>query len=690
MQLDKRHLTGLRGAVFYDPWHKHDRRHAEWILAKAPGLQRVSCPASNHRTIKVFTESGRSSVLLHSIQVAATGADQLVVYKSIYRESRRTSATYLLGMSSILRRKSKHSRAHWSIRYDLEACRTANDLAAQLRIASHFVAAGDTLQADEWIGKAEQHPKKQSSLAPLARLHEKRGRIDEAIAHYHIHCGRYLGDIDSVCRLATLLANGDHVQQAIAVLSKANVRLSPTLTSATLVRYARLKSRLQGAVEALAVLQQHEERFGEAPEFQRELEAQKNKVAKAAIGNVPLCAGQPVVQVISKRSAVTNDPTLVFKVPSGHFFLQNDSCDVMGQHQRKVVFSDAVIAHWQHLLAERGRWLGQKNIPYYFLIAPDKQTVYWDELAKDVPDYRNALKIFEGPFENVSVIDPSQALIEARSGGDVYPHTDSHWDARGAYVAYCALMQAIKGEDVTLLAPGTHFQWMPHDSAGDLGCKLSPPVVSAHYRLRRQAMHAKAVFDNGMPANGRMRLWINPAAVGKCLFFGDSFSYPIAQYLAEHFGLLLHVHGTHFDANLVSEFEPDQVVSEVTERFMVSAPMIEDHEPTELIYLRKMKRGDVAPEQIRQMRLTPRLDGLAAAACAPLYRRDQLILGAYCDRNVPPADYGTLDFSRAADVLAVAAHAQIARQVLPLAWQQCANDLNAVARDIVAGIGPRQ
>lgn len=266
MRIRKTHLTGLKGAIFFDPYHGQDRIHANQICVFNPKLQAVRCNGSNHRTIRVFTESGNSAELIRTFLSAASGA--IVSYQSLYRASRRRSASYLLGMSAIIRKKSKHKRASWVIQYDLLACSYVDDVAAQIRITSHYLALQDHNQADSWIAKVEQNKRKKQHLPTIARLYEKRGDLEKALITYSEHCTLHRTDVDSWCRLSALLLKAGRVKAAVETLSKINLGAAQ-LDVGILTRYAKLKARLEMPTEALSVLKAYEQRFGQDAEYRK-------------------------------------------------------------------------------------------------------------------------------------------------------------------------------------------------------------------------------------------------------------------------------------------------------------------------------------------------------------------------------------------------------------------------------------
>jgi hypothetical protein len=159
------------------------------------------------------------------------------------------------------------------------------------------------------------------------------------------------------------------------------------------------------------------------------------------------------------------------------------------------------------------------------------------------------------------------------------------------------------------LREGVDFTYQDSLAVGDLGNKFPERRTSVHRRLKRTSMSSRLIYRNGAGATGSIALYRKPGCETTGILFADSFGHRLVEFVAEHFGTLVHVHGTHFDAELVRLLQPSTVISEVTERFMAMLPMLEDEIPTELLFMGKIATGRMNPNE-------------TAGTRKPLNRRD--------------------------------------------------------------------
>lgn len=333
----------------------------------------------------------------------------------------------------------------------------------------------------------------------------------------------------------------------------------------------------------------------------------------------------------SAKSPRRNAPDLVFIDPTGNCFLQNDSNRVMEQHRGERPFAPEVVATWRDMLTARAAAMRAAGIEYLFLLGPDKQSVFWPSLGNGVPDHRNVLAILNDGLEGVTWVDPTERLIAATAAHAIYPQTDSHWDMRGAFIAYQALIERSPRHRGSMLREGTDFEYIVKETAGDLGNKLPVPRLAPGIRIKRLRFRAREIYRSGVLTNGGIAVFQKPGGTpGRVgMLFGDSYSHNVSFYLAEHFNLFIHVRGTHFDAELVRRIAPDMVISEATERFMSLPPLLLDDQPTELVVIRKLQTGEIRERDL-QMRRMPlktieKWPPLPPAVADALIRHDALV-----------------------------------------------------------------
>jgi hypothetical protein len=182
------------------------------------------------------------------------------------------------------------------------------------------------------------------------------------------------------------------------------------------------------------------------------------------------------------------------------------------------------------------------------------------------------------------LVYPLEELVEEKEHS-VYPKTSSYWSDLGAFVAYRALMEELRRELPVRVLALEDLEESEELRPGDLGNKMEPVERSRVVRLTAREPRARLAFDNGIRNNGRrVEFEGDPSDKLSCMVFGDSFTPRVLPFLAESFRRLVFAHIPTLDHRLVERERPDVVVTVITERFMIRAPIdvpsktLEEHE----------------------------------------------------------------------------------------------------------------
>ena len=271
----------------------------------------------------------------------------------------------------------------------------------------------------------------------------------------------------------------------------------------------------------------------------------------------------------------------------GHLFIAGDTNFVNQQHDGSFVIADSDRAAWLTILSERKKILLERySASFLFILAPDKQTIY-RHLLPERYCIRQAAFLTNAP----DTLDVAPLLANLARRIDLYPQTDSHWHHLGSYIT-AELVMARLGKSL----PALPVEWVEQSYMGDLGHKRQPTERSTRLVAKFNSS-SSLIYDNGIPNNGRIRIWSKPRSLAtgtqrRLLFFGDSFSYDLVHFLKEAFDVLVHVHAFAIDFRLVDAFRPQHVLCEITERFVVRLPKPGDGEPLTDLWADKVKRQD--------------------------------------------------------------------------------------------------
>jgi alginate O-acetyltransferase complex protein AlgJ len=261
---------------------------------------------------------------------------------------------------------------------------------------------------------------------------------------------------------------------------------------------------------------------------------------------------------------------------------------IMEQHTGADIFTPTELEHWVRLMEAYRDWLAARNIAFYILIAPEKNTIY----PEKVPDYpRSAITRIDQLAErlrnsNLEFIDPREQLFESKAAGEtIYFAGDTHWTERGAFVAYRMLMDEVR-KSFPSVAPLTISNFDISYSApptADLAVHLHLEK-DLHYFIERLTpkwrLHQTAPQTTTYRPGWGWRITENKNDLynqPRLLVFGDSFTdYVLGPHmLYETFRdpLSTHNNGGTLNMRLVEELKPDIVLVQFAERYLHLVPL---------------------------------------------------------------------------------------------------------------------
>src|SRR5712671_3276141 len=260
---------------------------------------------------------------------------------------------------------------------------------------------------------------------------------------------------------------------------------------------------------------------------------------------------------------------------------------ILEQHTGADIFKPDELDKWVRQMEANRDWLARRNIAFYMVAAPDKNTIYPEKLP-DYPRPRNAttrLDQLSSRLEHSTLdfINPKAALLAAKQNNiQVYFEGDSHWTQRGALVAYELLMERIRRKfpDIVARTIDDYSVSVEDHPAADLAYLLTL-YGDLRYSIdrleprgpRHQIAPAATTTRPGWPwrlSEVRTDLRDRP----RLLVLGDSFTdYVLGpNFLYETFRDPVWTHhnlGT-FNFELVKELHPDIVIFQFAERYLHS------------------------------------------------------------------------------------------------------------------------
>jgi alginate O-acetyltransferase complex protein AlgJ len=261
---------------------------------------------------------------------------------------------------------------------------------------------------------------------------------------------------------------------------------------------------------------------------------------------------------------------------------------LMEEHTGADVFTPAELESWVGQMEADRDWLAKRGIAFYILIAPDKNTVYPEKLL-DYP--RGAVTRIDQLAarlrqSDLEFIDPRNELFRVKAAGEmVYTPGDTHWNERGAFVAYQMLMDRVRKKYPSIVpltlddfkisygAPaGTDLAailTLERDTSQNVE-RMSPKWKSHQVAPQTTTFRPGwgwRVTENKNDLKDRPRL----------LVFGDSFvDYvlgPTMLYETFRDPVWTHNNGGTFNFGLVKETKPDIVLVQFAERYLHLVPL---------------------------------------------------------------------------------------------------------------------
>lgn len=260
--------------------------------------------------------------------------------------------------------------------------------------------------------------------------------------------------------------------------------------------------------------------------------------------------------------------------------------------QNKEVFSERELKRIKENIEGVQKWAAKNGIKFYILLSPDKERIYPEFYPKKIKKIGKLAKIdqtydFIRTQTSVPVVYPYKELMEAKKDHILYYKTGTHWNHRGANVAYQAMMARIKQDFPNLyIMKESDFKIVSKveadvDIASALGIDAykvfpekdmtyevfevkNPQTVSGHTLVDKKKRIETYDYTN-RDASKKLR----------AVFYGDSFFLRMNWYVAESFAKMQHIYtgyGRMFDVGFMADdirkLKPDIFVVQTTERFL--------------------------------------------------------------------------------------------------------------------------
>lgn len=254
----------------------------------------------------------------------------------------------------------------------------------------------------------------------------------------------------------------------------------------------------------------------------------------------------------------------VIQGKNGWLYYKDSLDDYLGQD----LLSDRSLFNIAHMLSMTQQALGEKGVNFLFTIAPNKNSLYGDNMP-----YYDKLKVsdqtnrenLEGwlKTEKVAYADLYQALMEEDEV--LYHARDSHWNNKGAALAADVLMDAL-GKDHDSYEGESYT--VRRDYTGDLDTMLYPLASTADDEIYYDKETTYATVEE-IQSNFDPRITtVNPVKEGSLVMYRDSFGNALLPYMADAYANAYFSRGIPYQLMDVETHSADTVIIERAERFL--------------------------------------------------------------------------------------------------------------------------
>jgi len=282
--------------------------------------------------------------------------------------------------------------------------------------------------------------------------------------------------------------------------------------------------------------------------------------------------------------------TAVMKGRNGWLFYAEDGA--LDDYTNEKPLTTLEVRVWREAIVRARDWLRNRHISYVFVIAPDKHVVYPENVTKALrklsPTSRTDQVYAALAGTDVAAIDLRPQLLAAKESQRVYFVTDTHWNDRGAFVAYQQIVEAVRRQ-----VPSTPPAWRREDfvpvethvEAKDLArlvglASLSEIDLRLQPKRQQRARVVEPVGAEPSAEVGRLVTEIDDAKLPRAVIFRDSFTSSLVPFLSEHFSRAVYLWQNDFDTDATLEEHPDVVIQEIVGRHLytfVASPELVSH-----------------------------------------------------------------------------------------------------------------
>lgn len=260
-------------------------------------------------------------------------------------------------------------------------------------------------------------------------------------------------------------------------------------------------------------------------------------------------------------------PNQVINGEDGWYFLGNAHSDILNDTFGNVPFTLAELNEITTNLVNIERDLGLKNIAFYLVVAPNKQTIYQENLPFKLKQNITRLEQLQShlkSYTNLKIISLEKRLMSEKKNRPLYHKTDTHWTDYGAFLGYSETIGVISQDFEIKPIPLSDYHDVPTAIKGDI-----TPMININTKENVVSLKKNKVSKiDTLSAKYTFQHYKNQFQDLKLIMHCDSFSNAWIPYFNETFMETLYVRTYVLDHALIEEIQPDIVMFEIVERHL--------------------------------------------------------------------------------------------------------------------------
>jgi hypothetical protein len=274
---------------------------------------------------------------------------------------------------------------------------------------------------------------------------------------------------------------------------------------------------------------------------------------------------------------VSPSPTVSRGQDGWLFYMEDGGLD---DFTNEHLMTPGELVNWRKTIVRARDWCAARGIAYLFTVPPDKHTIYpdkFDPTIHQLSPMSRTDQLMTATLDTGAVLDVRQEIAAASRNERLFHVTDTHWNERGAYIAYRQIIDAARARVPGIPPPhdrsefnATTRQLDGRDLAAMIGLKRV--LHEDDLRLVPKApRHYKVIEPAGGYATGGTGLIITEipgSTLPRAVIFRDSFTSALAPFLSEHFSRAVYLWQNDFDSEVVEREHPDIVIQEIVGRHL--------------------------------------------------------------------------------------------------------------------------